>query len=217
MATGKLNPQLAEELARLALLPDDQIDTSDIPVVTDWSRAERGRYWKTQLQARDYDVRAIANWFIRRASDEGRRYSNLSLNKIVYFTLENSLAERLVDFTPAKVEAWQYGPVFRELYHAAKKYGDEPIDDLFRKFSVELRDFVIADDVFAQSDLEFLEDIYDRFGRRSATELVRLSHRKGTPWYFVWNLHGKTHPGMEIQRELILQILRGLHKVNEGR
>lgn len=32
------------ELGQLAAMSDDDIDTSDIPEVTDWSRAERGRF-----------------------------------------------------------------------------------------------------------------------------------------------------------------------------
>jgi uncharacterized protein (DUF4415 family) len=40
------NPDEAqrERLKRLAALPDDQIDTADIPEVTDWSGAVRGLY-----------------------------------------------------------------------------------------------------------------------------------------------------------------------------
>ena len=40
-----------ERLNALAQLPDDQIDTSDIPVVLDWSGAERGVFYRApQLQ-----------------------------------------------------------------------------------------------------------------------------------------------------------------------
>lgn len=53
-----------EELKRLAKLPDDQIDLSDIPEMTDaqWAQAVRGRFYrpvKQQITARlDADVLA---------------------------------------------------------------------------------------------------------------------------------------------------------------
>lgn len=35
-----------QELEQLAAMSDDDIDTSDIPEVTDWSHAERGRLYR---------------------------------------------------------------------------------------------------------------------------------------------------------------------------
>jgi uncharacterized protein (DUF4415 family) len=64
--------QLAE-LTALAALPDDAIDTSDTPQMTDWSGAKRGLFYrpvKQQLTLRlDADVIA---WFkTHAASGEG--------------------------------------------------------------------------------------------------------------------------------------------------
>ncbi len=57
-----LTPEQIEDIRRLAELPDDQIDTSDIPEVTDWTNAVRGKYYrpvKQQITARlDADVLA---------------------------------------------------------------------------------------------------------------------------------------------------------------
>ena len=35
-----------EELAALAAMPDGEIDTSDIPEITDWSKAVVGRFYR---------------------------------------------------------------------------------------------------------------------------------------------------------------------------
>lgn len=37
---------VAEELAALAAMPDEEIDTSDIPEITDWSKAVVGRFYR---------------------------------------------------------------------------------------------------------------------------------------------------------------------------
>lgn len=38
----ELSPEQQQEIAALAALPDDQIDTTDIPEVSDWSQGKRG-------------------------------------------------------------------------------------------------------------------------------------------------------------------------------
>ncbi|MFP5223503.1 MAG: hypothetical protein ACLGSA_14525 [Acidobacteriota bacterium] len=42
--TDKLPDERREELEALAALPDEEIDTSDIPEVQDFSNAMRGRF-----------------------------------------------------------------------------------------------------------------------------------------------------------------------------
>ena len=62
--SDRLTPVQQAELEALAALPDDQIDTRDMPEVCDWSEARRGLFFrpiKQQLTLRiDADVIA---WF----------------------------------------------------------------------------------------------------------------------------------------------------------
>lgn len=39
---SELSPQQQREIAALADLPDDRIDTTDIPEVRDWAKGKRG-------------------------------------------------------------------------------------------------------------------------------------------------------------------------------
>ena len=70
----ELTDKRRAELSALEALPDDQIDTSDIPEVRDWSDARRGLFYrpvKQQITLRlDADV---VNWFKEQAPD-GRGY-----------------------------------------------------------------------------------------------------------------------------------------------
>ena len=43
-ANNKLTPEQQKEIDALKTMPDDAIDTSDIPEVTDWSNAKRGMF-----------------------------------------------------------------------------------------------------------------------------------------------------------------------------
>lgn len=67
----KLTRKQSAELKALAVLPDDAIDTSDIPEIRDWSGAKRGLFYrpvKQQLTLRlDADVVA---WFKKHTAPE---------------------------------------------------------------------------------------------------------------------------------------------------
>ena len=68
----RLSPEAQAEIEALATLPDDRIDLSDMPEATDWSTAERGRFYrpvKQQLTLRlDADV---IHWFKTHARGGG--------------------------------------------------------------------------------------------------------------------------------------------------
>lgn len=202
---NRITDSMRRELERLALLREDEIDTIDIPEQVNWSKGERSRFAKSAIQERNYDVRSIANWFIRRFASSGTLVTNLSLNKIVYFAFERFLVERSVLLSKAKIEAWAHGPVFREIYHSLKNYGDTPVTDEIKKFSVRERKLVPASDALQASDEEYLEELARTYGRLSAGQLVDLSHRANEPWAAIWHYRGSTNPGMEISVETIVQ------------
>ncbi|HZX85219.1 MAG TPA: BrnA antitoxin family protein [Reyranella sp.] len=73
-SSSRLTAKQRAELEALAALPDDRIDTADIPEVRDWSDAKRGLFYrpvKKQLTLRiDADVIA---WFKSR-TPKGQGY-----------------------------------------------------------------------------------------------------------------------------------------------
>lgn len=73
-SSSRLTTKQRAELEALAALPDDRIDTADIPEVRDWSDAKRGLFYrpvKKQLTLRiDADVIA---WFKSR-TPKGQGY-----------------------------------------------------------------------------------------------------------------------------------------------
>jgi hypothetical protein len=52
-ASKPLTLRQSAELASLAALPDDAIDTSDAPEVLDWSAAKRGQFFREKGQRSD--------------------------------------------------------------------------------------------------------------------------------------------------------------------
>ena len=73
-SADRLTRDQQQEIAALEQLPDDQIDTNEIPETLDWSTAQRGALYrpvKQQITLRlDADIVA---WFKRHAH-EGRGY-----------------------------------------------------------------------------------------------------------------------------------------------
>jgi uncharacterized protein (DUF4415 family) len=60
----KLTTKQRAELAALAELPEDRIDTSDIPEIRDWSGAKRGLFYRPVKQQLTLRVDAdVIGWF----------------------------------------------------------------------------------------------------------------------------------------------------------
>jgi uncharacterized phage-associated protein len=202
MANG-LN--LKNDLAQLASLRDEDIDTSDITERIDFEGAIQGKYY--DLKPRSYDVRAIANWCIGKAANYNIEATSMWLNKIVYFIYEEALKHSKILLTEARVEAWDHGPVFREIYF--QHSNDSSLTPL-KKFDRTSRRMEIANENFAEEDLAIFEKVWERYGQLSASRLRQISHKPGTPWDIVWNYKGNANPGMVIDYKLILGQFSGL-------
>jgi len=67
-----ISKEQRDRLDRLAAMPDDQIDTSDIPEVLDWSGAVRGGLYRPRKEVITIRVDAdVLAWFKERAQGRG--------------------------------------------------------------------------------------------------------------------------------------------------
>ena len=69
-STDRLTGDQQEEIAALEQLPDDQIDTNEVPEIPDWSTAKRGALYrpvKQQITLRHWPV-----WLIERCAASRR-------------------------------------------------------------------------------------------------------------------------------------------------
>lgn len=91
--TPELTPELLAESEQIAAMPDDTIDTSDMPEVTDWSGWERGKFYrpvKQQLTLRlDSDP---IHWFKSRQGGK-RGYQN-AINAALRKVMEEAQGDR---------------------------------------------------------------------------------------------------------------------------
>jgi uncharacterized protein (DUF4415 family) len=80
--SSKLSPEQLARLERLSALPDEAIDTSDIPEVRDWTDAKRGLFYTVpgDKVAIGVDSEVVA-WF-RSRSPAGEEYEN-RINRVL--------------------------------------------------------------------------------------------------------------------------------------
>jgi uncharacterized protein (DUF4415 family) len=88
----KMTPEIAAELDRIAAMPDDTIDLSDMPEVTDWSGWTRGKFYrpvKKQVTVRlDADV---LEWF--KAKQGGKRGYQTAINAALRKVVEDEMGK----------------------------------------------------------------------------------------------------------------------------
>ena len=80
----KTAKKAAEELAALAAMPDEEIDTSDIPEIIDWSKAVVGRFYRPVKEAVTIRLDAdVLDWL-----KQGGRGYQTRVNKILRAVME---------------------------------------------------------------------------------------------------------------------------------
>lgn len=80
-----ITPEIAANLDELAKMSDDDIDLSDMPEITDWSNAVRGKFYRPVKQQVTLRLDAdLIHWF--KTSEGGRGYQtriNAALRRFV--------------------------------------------------------------------------------------------------------------------------------------
>ena len=78
-----LTPELQAELDALAAMPDSEIDTTEMPPITDWSHAVRGPFYRPIKRPLSLRVDAdILDWFQRQGQGYQTRM-NFALREYV--------------------------------------------------------------------------------------------------------------------------------------
>lgn len=131
---------------------------------------------------------AVANYFVELAHKNNKVLTLLGLVKRVYIAHGFSLAifhKSLLDPRFDRVEAWKYGPVIPSVYHSFKQFKSNPITEktvvmtwnedkcVPEFYTPELKD---------KEAKAIVDMVWKRYSKMSDSEMVSLTHRKGTPW-----------------------------------
>jgi len=163
---------------------------------------------------RGYPPLAIANYFIERAVEEGAPVDHLKLQKLVYIAHGWHLAVYGEPLLRERVEAWQYGPVIRSLYHELKKFGNRPIGELVPRLRGTRLEVprVHEDD---EEALRLLDRVWNVYKDYTGVQLSNLTHQEDTPWGQTWE-QTKGHRNVRIDNHLIEEHFRELGSRQES-
>lgn len=108
--------------------------------------------------------------------------TQLKLQKLVYFCYADYLAKTGKPVFAELPVLYQYGPVFESLRNEYKQYHDTeiPSDTSQRRQNIILSRYFAADnklEIYAS-----FNGTLARYGNKSASELVELTHRENSPW-----------------------------------
>jgi len=130
-----------------------------------------------------YSSIAVANYFLELGEREGRKLTPMQLQKLVYFAHGWHLALKDKPLVQDPIEAWAYGPVVPDLYHALKAYGSGAVTSRLRQFRMGDGQLHVSKPTVTDPDTQrFLERIWKVYGHLSAVQLSAMTHRPNTPW-----------------------------------
>ena len=120
-----------------------------------------------------HDARAVANWLIEKAMEDGKPLIPLQIIKLVYFAHGWTLAFFGRPLVRQPVEAWRYGPAIADVYDAVKQYRGNPVDHVIPG---------IPDARFYEEELGVVDEVYRVYGDLSGAQLSTLTHKDDSPW-----------------------------------
>lgn len=135
----------------------------------------------------------IANRFIALAAEQGAALTQMQLQKLVYIAHGWTLALHREPLTEDGPAAWDYGPVYRDLYTALRRYGREPVREPIRYCDYDVlqpeRDEPAAADLMPEEE-RVIAETFAVYGGFPAFKLSALTHQRGTPWDQVYRADG---------------------------
>ncbi|HBV77625.1 MULTISPECIES: Panacea domain-containing protein [Vibrio] len=121
-----------------------------------------------------YSAIDVAFSLLAHAKKQGKRFTNLQLQKLTYVSHGLSLSHFKRPLIIEDVYAWQYGPVVPSVYFRFKSFGSSVITD--------------ENDVCLDAESNsIIQDVVTKLGDYSGPQLVELTHRDGSPWKITWD------------------------------
>lgn len=118
------------------------------------------------------DARIVANRFLELASGQSKLLTPMQILKLVYIAHGWMLGLNGRPLISQPVEAWQYGPVVRDVYNGVRSYG---------------RNAVTSPISAPRDPLDFLEDdmvqqVFKLYGNMDGIALSNITPMPETPW-----------------------------------
>jgi uncharacterized phage-associated protein len=132
---------------------------------------------------------AVANFILDLADKERRSVSHLKLQKLLYFCYAWYAGNNNEPLFGDDFEAWQYGPVAREIYGQFARFGSSPIAS--RAFEPDANPWDDAPAAVTDQNVrDAVEQVWNAYKDKGVSWLVDASHAKSEPWGIVVSKSG---------------------------
>ncbi len=116
----------------------------------------------------------ISKYLVEKANKvDENDLTNLKLQKLLYIIQVKYLEKYGKSLFTDPIEAWQFGPVVRDVYNTFKSCGAFPITLVDVNFS--------SQDIPVETK-KFVDKIWDEYAKFSSGYLVNLTHKVNSPW-----------------------------------
>jgi uncharacterized phage-associated protein len=147
-----------------------------------------------------FKAEQVGEYFVRRRISTENPIDLVQVIKITYIAHGYHLAIFDKPLISEPVEAWQYGPVIPEIYRLYKAWYINKITKPNSSIDIS----PLKNDASVR---DLLNIVFDKYSQFTASELIRLTHKKGHPWEQVFNRHERS---IIIPQKLITTHYQGL-------
>jgi len=122
-----------------------------------------------------YTARDVANYIVKECSDHDISITNLQLQKILYYIQVHFLQKENRALFSDDIEAWQLGPVVRDVYDQYSTFG-----------SMDLYEIEKPEVEFTEHERKVIMDITKRKPKLRTWQLTEETHKEGRAWAQVY-------------------------------
>lgn len=133
---------------------------------------------------------AVANSFWDIAQAAGQPVDPMKLQKLVYFAHGWHLGFGQGALSDKNAEAWRWGPVFPDLYHAVKRWGSGSIRTPIREVDFNGTEFGWNTPRMSEQDVlgcQLVRRVWQVYWKMSGPALSQLTHEEDGPWHRTWS------------------------------
>lgn len=124
----------------------------------------------------------VARYIMEIAHADSRPLTPLELMKLTYISHGWSLCLRDKALVSDRAEAWQYGPVYPDLYRSLKDFRASPVQSV-KPGGAEL----FGAGELSAEEKGLINSVYTAYKSLNGVQLSALTHQPGTPWDKAWS------------------------------
>ena len=169
-----------------------------------------------------YSALAVANKLLDFAERDNVGLSPMKLQKLVFLAHGWYLAIHKRPLVEDYAEAWEWGPVFGNLYHELKVFGREPVKGRITDLGVLTPNEVSYYDAdvyeIPETDTEtvvFIKEVWDAYKEYTGSQLSNWLHIDGSPWQQVRRKEGGIRANQIIDDAIIKQYYENYAKEDQ--